>query len=183
MSAPQRPAPRPFAELITIGLIAKPQGHRGEVAVEPYSDREDRFPNLRRAYVAGPGGIAREVVVSGCRPHMTRFVLKLDGVDSMDAAATLRGLELRIGAEELEALPEGSYYHHQLVGLQVFERDRPLGRVEKLLETGAGAPVLVVRGPQGETLLPLAAEFVENIDLAQGRMQVALHEPSTRAGN
>jgi len=142
------------------------------VLTEPLSDRPDRFPTLRKAYVDGARGEAREVVVSSCWPHKGRFVLKIDGVDSIDAAETLRGRELRIAEEDLSPLPEGSYYHHQILGLPVVdESGRPLGRAAKILETGEGAtPVLVVLGEGGEVLLPLAAAFVRTIDLKAGRI-------------
>lgn len=163
---------RVFAELVAIGRVVKPQGRKGEVLAEPLSDRPDRFPSLRRVYVPGPAGGSREVAVSACWPHKGRFVLKLDGVDSIDAAETLRGMELRIGEEELAPLPEGSYYHHQLVGLRVEDASgRALGSVADILETGA-APVLVVRGSGGELLVPLAESFVRSVDVAGGRMVV-----------
>lgn len=171
---------RAFDELITIGVILKPQGRRGEVAVKPLSDRPERFPGLRRAFVPRPGGGAREVAVEDCWPHKGGFVLKLKGVDSIDAAEPLRGVELRIGADELAALPEGSYYHHQLVGLRALEAGgRELGRVERVWETGAEAPVLVLRGPGGEILVPLARAFVSDIDLQSGTLRVTLHDAVT----
>jgi 16S rRNA processing protein RimM len=158
-----------FDDLVAIGVVVKPQGRKGEVAVEPLSDRPQRFPDLRRAWLPDGSGGARAVAVESCWPHKGRFVLKLAGVDSIDEAERLRGLELRIGEELLEALPAGSYYHHQLRGLRVREEEgAELGRVEDVMETGAGAPVLVVRGPGGETLIPLAEEFVRRVDLGQG---------------
>ena len=166
-----------FADMITIGRVVKPQGRRGEVLTEPLTDRPDRFPSLRRAYVAGPSGEAREVRVSSCWPHKSRFVLKLDGVDSIDAAEQFRGLELRIAPEELATLPSGSYYHHDLIGLLAEdESGRPRGRVDGVWDTGAGAPVLILRGPEGEELLPLAADFVKRVDAEHGRIVVAMPE-------
>ena len=140
-----------FSDLVLVGRVVKPQGRHGEVAVEPFSDREDRFPTLRHAFVPAPGGEAREVQVERCWPHKHRFVLKLAGIDSIDAAETLRGAELRIAESELQALPEGSYYYHQLTGLQVDdEQGKAIGVVESVMETGAETRVLVVRGPEGE---------------------------------
>ena len=166
-----------WSALVAIGRVVKPQGRKGEVAVEPFSDRPERFPQLRRAYVAGPGEAVRAVEVTGCWPHKGRFVLKLEGVDSIDDAETLRGLELRIPEDELEALPEGSYYHHQLRGLRVEdEGGRAVGAVEDILEAGGEAPVLVVRGPRGETLVPLAADFIRQVDVAGGRLVVVMPE-------
>jgi 16S rRNA processing protein RimM len=127
--------------------------------------------------VPGPGGAAREVKVAGCWPHKGRFVLKLEGVDSIDAAEAYRGLELRIPEEDLPALPAGSYYHHQLRGLRAEdERGRVVGTVEDILEAGGEAPVLVLRGPRGETMVPLAESFVRSVDLAAGRVVVVVPE-------
>jgi 16S rRNA processing protein RimM len=161
-----------FADLVLVGRVVKPQGRRGEVAVEAFSDRPDRFPALRRAYVRGPAGEAREVRVEGVFPHKGRFVVKLEGVDSIDAAEAFRGLELRIPEEDLAPLPEGSYYHHQLAGLAVVdESGEAMGTVAEVVETGAEARLLVLRGgPRGETLLPFADAFVRSIDLERGRI-------------
>lgn len=169
---------RPFAEMITIGRVVKPQGRKGEFVVLPSTDRPDRFPSLRRAYVSAPGGLAREVAVESVWPHKGRFVVKLQGVDSIDAAEAYRGLDLRIAPEDLAALPEGSYYHHELIGLAVEdEAGRSVGRIEGILETGAGAPVLVLKGAAGEEqLLPLAEGFVKRVDPATGRIVVRLPE-------
>jgi 16S rRNA processing protein RimM len=169
-----------FDDLVTIGRVVKPQGRHGEVAVEPLSDTPDRFEALERVFVPGPHGSAREVVVEDVWPHQGRFVLKLRGVDSIDAAEGYRGLDLRIAEEDLPALPPGSYYHHQLKGLEIVdERGDRVGRVEDLLETG-GAIVLVVRDPLPtgvrETLIPLADAFVKSVDLVAHRAVVHLPE-------
>jgi 16S rRNA processing protein RimM len=166
-----------WTNLVAIGRVVKPQGRKGEVAVEPFSDRPDRFPGLARAYVPGPGGSSREVKVTRCWPHKRRFVLKLDGIDSIDQAETLRGLELRIPEEDLQVLPAGSYYHHQLRGLRAEDTSgRVVGQVEDILEAGGEAPVLVVRGPGGETMVPLAESFIRQVDLAGGRVVVVVPE-------
>lgn len=165
-----------FSDLVLIGRVVKPQGRKGELLVAPCSDRPDRFPGLRQAWLPARDGGSRRVDVSSCWPHKGRFVLKLEGVDSIDAAETLRGAELRMDESELAALPEGSYYFHQLRGLEVeAPSGEVLGRVDDLLETGASV-VLVVRGAAGEILVPLAEPFVRSVDLARGVMVVLLPE-------
>lgn len=166
---------RAWADLVAVGRVVKPQGRKGEVAVEPLTDRPGRFESLRRAFLPAPGGGAREIVVESAWPHKGRVVLKLEGVDSIDDAERLRDQEIRIGEEELERLPDGSYYHHQLKGLDVVdEAGKSLGRADDILETGGEAPVLVVKGPLGrETLVPLAGHFVKSVDLEGGRIVIA----------
>jgi 16S rRNA processing protein RimM len=145
--------------------------------VQPFSDRPDRFPTLRAVFVPGEGGAARAVAVSDCWPHKGRFVLKLEGVDSIDDAEKFRGLDVRIPEGDLPALPAGSYYHHQLKGLAAFdEAGAPVGTVHDSLETGGEAPVLSVRSAGAETLIPLADAFVREVDLARGRIVVVRPE-------
>jgi 16S rRNA processing protein RimM len=158
-------------ELVLIGRVVKPQGRRGEVLVHPLSDRPDRFPALRKAFVTGPGGETGEVRVTSSWPHKGRHVLKLEGVDSIDEAERLRDCELRIAEEELAPLPEGSFYHYQLTGLHVADvAGSEVGVVVEVMETGAGAPILVIRGAEGETLVPFAVDFVKTVDLAEARI-------------
>jgi 16S rRNA processing protein RimM len=162
-----------FRDLVLVGRVVKPQGRHGEVAVAPLTDRPDRFPTLRRAFVPATGGEAREVRVAGCRPHKGRFVLAIEGVSTIDEAETLRGLELRIAEADLAPLPAGSFYHHDLVGLRaVDDGGAAIGAVTDVVDTGAETRVLVVRGPDGETLLPFAEGFVKAVDLAGGRIVV-----------
>jgi 16S rRNA processing protein RimM len=161
-----------YADMVTIGVVVKPQGRKGEVLVEPLSDRPGRFDRLRRVFVPVPGGAgARAIAVTHHWPHKGRVVLKLEGFDSIDEAETLRGIELRIGEDELDALPAGSYYHYQLKGLRVEDpQGRPLGTAADVLVTGGEAPVLVVRGERGEVLIPMAEAFIRQVDLEGGRI-------------
>jgi 16S rRNA processing protein RimM len=169
-----------YDDMITIGVVVKPQGRKGEVLVQPLSDRPDRFESLRRVFVPVPGGAgARAVAVTDRWPHKGRFVLKLEGVDSIDEAEKYRGIDLRIGEDEVEALPAGSYYHYQLKGLRAEDpAGRTLGTVADVLVTGGEAPVLVVRGgPGGEVLIPMAEAFIRQVDLEQGRIVAVNPEP------
>jgi 16S rRNA processing protein RimM len=165
-----------FRDLVLVGRVVRPQGRHGEVAVEPLTDRPDRLPTLRRAFVPAAGGAAREVRIERAWPHKGRYVLKIEGVDTIDGAEALRGAGLGIAEADLAELPEGSYYHHQLAGLPVEdEGGAPLGVVAGVMETGAEAPVLIVRGAEGETLLPFASAFVRAVDL-EGR-RIVVHRP------
>jgi 16S rRNA processing protein RimM len=165
-----------FADAITIGRLLRPQGRKGELLVEPLSDQPERFASLGKVLVEAPEGGVQELRVTDCWPHKGRFVLKFDGVDSIDAAEKLRGRNLGLAEAELQPLPQGSYYHHQLVGLRAQDRaGHPLGRVERVLETGA-VPVLQIAGDSGELLLPLAETFIVAVDLAGGTLTAVVPE-------
>ena len=63
--------PPPFSEMVAIGRVVKPQGRKGEVLVQPCSDRPERFPALRAAYVPGENGAARGMAVPGGRQSVS----------------------------------------------------------------------------------------------------------------
>jgi 16S rRNA processing protein RimM len=168
------------AGLVAIGRIARAHGRCGEVAVDPLTDFPERFADLERIFVEGPGAGDGEPVafsIEGFRMHKGRPVLKLAGISSIGEAETLCGRELGIPESELRPLPEGSYYHFQLRGLAVADRaSGEIGAVVDVLTTG-GTDVLVVRREDGtETLVPLCEEIVRSVDPARGRVEIEAPE-------
>ena len=158
---------------VTIGVVLRPHGIKGEVVVEPLTDNEDRFAHLEEVRLARPSGSSSVLRVASVFPHKGRVVIHFEGVSGMDEAEELRGAELRIPLSALPKLPQGSYYHHQLKGLEVrVETGASLGTVTDLWETGP-TPVLVIQdGAKRETLMPLVDAFILEVNLAQGFMRV-----------
>jgi 16S rRNA processing protein RimM len=103
-----------------------------------------------------------------------RVVLKLAGIDNREAAEVLRGALISVPAEQAVALPAGTYYWHQIIGLRVVDlEDRPLGQIADILATG-GNDVYVVRSNGRELLLPAIRDVVKEIDLDGGVVRVDL---------
>ena len=102
-----------------------------------------------------------------------RTVLAIALVGLAPLVARAEVSELRIPLAALPALPEGSYYHHELRGLDVrVETGESIGSVHDLWETGA-TPVLMIRDAAGkETLLPMVDAFVLEVNVKSGYMRV-----------
>ena len=102
-------------------------------------------------------------------PHKGRIILKFSGIDSIESASRLRGLQVFIPWEQRAPLPPHHYYLCELHGCRViWEREgREIGTVIEVESTG-GVDVLHVRRPDGksEVLIPLAQEICTRIDLA-----------------
>ena len=74
--------------------------------------------------------------------------------------------------EEAADLPEGSFYHHQIIGLAVRTTDgRDLGTLSDIIETGSN-DVYVVTGPDGEALIPAIPDVVQDVDISGGIITV-----------
>lgn len=158
--------------MVLVGVVARTHGNKGEVIINAETD----FPELRFRPGAvlfarrGRGPVER-IEVATARVHQGRPVIGVVGIASIGDAERLAGAELRIPESEQEPLPEGTYYHHQLVGCEVVtDAGEPLGRVVEVEGVG-DATRLVVRGRRGEVLVPFADEIC-TVDIAARRIIV-----------
>lgn len=151
-----------------MGQVVGAFGTAGAVKVQALTDFDDRFAIGADFQV---GGEVRTVQWSRSRP--SGLVLKLSGVDSREAASGLRGMYLELPSERQRELPAGSYYQHQLVGLEVrTEGGEPIGRIIDVLARPAN-DVWVVQGGRGEVLVPAIKDAVLGVDLTAGSVVVA----------
>ena len=164
-----RPAQPDF---LVIGEVLKPWGYRGEVKVKLATDFPTRLLKLKTIYL---GSDTRAFHVERARLLSGFAVMKFAGLDTPEEVAKLRGQVLQVAAEEAAPLREGQYFHHQIIGLQVWTTDgEHLGSVEAILETGAN-DVYVVRTLDGrDVLLPAIRDVIREVDLGHERMVVQL---------
>jgi 16S rRNA processing protein RimM len=164
-------------ELVAVGHLARPQGRRGEVAVEPLTDFPERFEDLDRVFIEGDQGRVIALRLEWVRQHGGRPILKFDGISGIGEAERLAGREIRIPESELVRLPEGSYFHFRVIGCGVWDhRSGYLGVVEEVLVTG-GTDVLVVKNAaREECLIPLCEEICRLIDINKGRIEIEAPE-------
>ena len=155
-----------------VGRIARAHGIKGQVIVNPETDfLEERFKPGAELFVSRGGSVER-VTLTTVRFHRDRPVIGIDGVEDMNAASKLAGLELRIPAERLSELPAGSYYRHDLVGCRIETSGGQLVGTVKAVEGNAGGSRLVIDTPGGEVLVPLAVEICTTIDTTGKRIVI-----------
>jgi 16S rRNA processing protein RimM len=159
-----------------VGRIARAHGIRGQVIVNPDTDFPDqRFQEGAELFVRRNGQV-EPVTITTARFHKDRPVIGLAGVETMNEAETLAGLELRVPVERLAALPADTFYRHDLIGCRVETRDgRRVGTVRDVEGTMTGSR-LVVDGAGGEVLIPLVAPICPEIDPVAKRIVVQLPE-------
>jgi 16S rRNA processing protein RimM len=151
--------------LVLVGLVARAHGNKGQVIVNPETDfPEARFRIGQRLFTRIAGEDPKERRIKAVRFQQGRPVIALEGIDTMDDAEALAGAELKIPETELGELPEGSYYHHELVGCEVHRQDGSVVGVVKGIEGPMNGSTLVVEGRHGEVLIPLASEICVSID-------------------
>jgi 16S rRNA processing protein RimM len=167
------------AELVAIGVIEKPFGVRGEMRVRSLSDVPGRFEGLTRVTLEAPSGAVRETTIRSVREMNGSYVLGMDVCSTPEEAGLFRGWTLKIPQGSSPPLPQGQYYEYELIGLAVQdEAGRPLGTLEEILKT-PGHHVFVVRGEQGEVLVPAAKDVVAAVDVLKKTMTIRRAEEVT----
>lgn len=162
------------AELLVVGRLVAPQGLRGEVRVLPLSDFPERFTRAGRRWLRRPGGQAREVELRGGRvlPGKDLFVVRLEGIDSREAAEAAVGEELLVLASDRPRLAKGEFHLMDLVGLEVrlLENGERIGQVTDLLHAGNDLLVVELTAERGgrRLLVPFVTAIVPRVELAEG---------------
>ncbi len=177
-------APDASGEWITLAVVIKTQGRRGEVAVELHTGVPDRFRQDMRLWALAKDkdkdGQRREVTVEDLWPHKSFLVLKFLGIETISDAEPLVGAELQLPRSERAELEPGWTYLSDLIGCTVFDGQREIGEIEDV-QFGAGeAPLLVVRGKEQKAKLPyeipFAEAYLEKLDLERRQVRMKLPE-------
>ena len=153
---------------VTIALLGKPRGNRGELTAVSLSSKPERFETLDEVFLFGSG--ARYKVESTWF-HNGALIFKFTGIDSISEAEPLRGAEVRVPASERVSLEEGEFFQSDLIGCDVVDRrtGESIGRVTDW-DDGGGSGLLVV----GDLLIPFTRSICVEIDPAGRRIAVEL---------
>ncbi|HEY6064998.1 MAG TPA: ribosome maturation factor RimM [Thermoanaerobaculia bacterium] len=155
---------------LLVGVVRKPVGVSGEVAVEPVTDFPDRFVRgLKLSWVSGDA--ERELTVASARVHGAKVRLRFEGFEDPESAGELSGGDLWVREEEAVPAPEDFYYSHQVEGWRCEDRDgRALGRVSKLERTAGGAMLSVDTGKREPVSVPFTRPIVVSVDAENRRI-------------
>lgn len=161
----------PDGEWITIAVLGRVRGNRGELTALPLSSRPERYQQLEEVFLFGDGSPYR---VESVWWHDNRLILKFAGVDSISAAELLSGAEVRIPRSQRLRLDPGEYFLSDLMGCEVTERQSgaSLGTVTNWLD-GGGSGILEL---SGGLMIPFAKAICVEIDPVARRIVVDLPE-------
>jgi 16S rRNA processing protein RimM len=139
--------------LVRIGKVVRAVGLRGHLGV---AGSEGSLGALAALWLRVGTAAPESRRIEEARPQGRLWAVKVEGVSDRTAAERLVGAEVLAPREELPEAGEGRLLWVDLEGLEVVTvAGEAIGRVTELYETGA-VDVLVVTGPRGEKLIPLA---------------------------
>ena len=173
--------------LVALGVVVRPHGVRGELRVHRFNADSDLLLDLDEVVLRRPDGTgARVVSVRSARTSDKAVLLFLEDVNDRDAADALRGLEICVRRDQLPPTDEDEFYLVDLLGLDVYEGERRIGKVDRLFEYPS-CDCLRVVGDDGVRELPVLPQFFAGVDLEARRIEARNVddlpvEPPTKSG-
>ena len=161
-----------MAERVLLGRIAGAHGVRGEVRLASFTERPEAIAEY--GPLTDRNGRRRFALELKGRVRGDKLVAAIAGIADRNAAEALAGTELYADRAQLPPTgDESEYYHVDLIGLCVEDRDgHALGRVMNVADYGAG-PMLEIRDAAGrELLLAFTDAVVPTVDIVGGRLVV-----------
>lgn len=170
--------------LVFLGEIVNTQGREGEVklisylSLSSFATRGERniLESMNNVYLVHPDGERKEARILGLREQKGFIILKFAGYDTIDQAEELK--KYKVACRRLP-LPQGAYYVGDLMGMEVFTKDktglRRLGKIVDIFGTRAN-DVYVIKEETKEILFPALKKLVKEININKKRMIIDLPE-------
>ena len=153
-------------QYVQAGEIVTTHGVRGEVKVLCWLDDPEMLCEFDRCRIDG-----KEYVMDQVRVQKTCNLVKLQGIDTMEAAQAMRGKTLELYREDID---DEVIFAAELIGVEVFAEGKSIGKIKEVLDY-PGNSVYVVRG-QHEYMIPAVKQFILSTDMEANEMQVKLIE-------
>ena len=153
-------------QFVEAGEIVNTHGIRGEMKVLSWMDSPEILCEFDRCRISG-----KEYTIETCRVQKTCNLLKLQGIDTVEAAQAMRGKTVELYREDID---DEVIFAAELIGVEVFTEDGCIGKITEVLDY-PGNSVYVVKG-QYSYMIPAVKQFILSTDLAANTMQVKLIE-------
>ena len=153
-------------QYIEAGEIVNVHGLRGEVKVLCWLDDPEMLCEFDRCRIDG-----KEIVMEQVRVQKTCNLVKLRGIDTMEAAQAMRGKKIELYREDID---DEVIFAAELIGMEVFADGKCIGKIREVLDY-PGNSVYVVKG-EHEYMIPAVKAFVLSTDMEKNEMQVNLIE-------
>ena len=153
-------------QFVEAGEIVTTHGIKGEVKVLPWLDSPEDLCDFDRCRIDG-----KEVAIESCRVQKTCNLVKLAGIDTMEAAQAMRGKTIELYREDID---DEVIFAAELIGMNVFCEGEQIGKIRDVLDY-PGNKVYVVKGHY-EYMIPAVSAFILDTDMEKNEMQVRIIE-------
>ena len=153
-------------QFVKAGEIVTTHGIKGEVKVMCWLDDPEMLCEFDRCRIDG-----KDFEIEQCRVQKTCNLVKLAGINDMDAAQAMRGKTIELYREDID---DEVIFAAELIGMEVFCNGEMIGKIKEVLDY-PGNSVYVIKGTR-EYMIPAVKEFILSTDMEKNEMQVKLIE-------
>ena len=163
-----------MTKYLEIGQIVNTFGIKGMVKVKPFTERIERFDELKKVYIENKNS-RKEYEIEEVKYHKNMVLIKFKGIETVEEANLLRESYILVDRENEKPLEEGTYYIVDMIGLDVYtDENEFLGKLEDIFNTGSN-DIYVVKNEQGkQILLPAIDDVLKEIDMDNKKVIVHL---------
>ncbi len=155
-------------EWVVLATIVRSRGLRGEMFVDSLSGGPETFEG-RTVWLRRGADALKLARIDKAWLQSGRVIVHLAGVDSIEAAEALRGVELCVRPGDRLPLDEGEFYLSDLIGCELFDDGNLVGPVTAWQES-PGAILLTVKHGSKESLIPLVKAICHRVDIPNRRI-------------
>jgi 16S rRNA processing protein RimM len=157
-------------EYLVVGYLRRPHGLHGEMVMEVHTDFPERIKPATEVYI---GDSHQKQVIAGARFHNEGLLIKFRDLETPEHAGRYRNQPVYVTAADRPVLPDGQYYHHELIGFNVVdEKKESIGTLVEIMQTGANDVYVVRRADGREVLLPVIASVVIAVETGHRQIRV-----------
>ena len=153
-------------QFVNAGEIVTTHGIKGEVKVMCWLDDPEMLCEFDRCQIDG-----KNFEIEQCRVQKTCNLVKLSGIDTLEAAQAMRGKNIMLYREDID---DEVIFAAELIGMEVFAEGEKIGKIKEVLDY-PGNSVYVVKG-EHEYMIPAVKAFILDTDVEANTMQVKLIE-------
>lgn len=162
-----------MVDYFEIGHISNTHGLKGEMKVRPFTEEKKRYEELKKILINIKDEF-KEFEIESVRYQKDVVLLKLKGVDDIDAAEKLKNHYISIQREDAKNLNENEYFIADLLGSEVFENEDLIGTLDDVFTAGASDVYVVKRKGKKDLLLPALKSIIKKVDVENKRIDVEI---------
>ena len=152
------------AEPIVLGALDGAYGLKGWVSVQPFQGTSALLGSKHWQHVL-PDGEVRPVELEKAKLHGAGIVAKIQGIDTPEDAAALRGA-VALYRKDFPEAQENEYYWVDLIGCDVVNKEgQSIGRVKGMIDNGVHDILNVKRADGKEVLIPFVEDYLAEVNV------------------
>ena len=157
-------------EKLKIGKIVGTHALKGELKIRSFSDfNNQRFVIGNKLYL---NDIVEPFIIKTVRVHKGNYLISFEGLQDINLVEKYIGFNV-FGLKEDIELDDDEYFYDDLIGCQIINDQKEIGKVVSVYYNGAH-DVLTVQTAKNKIAIPYVDAFIEDEDIENKKIFVKL---------